>query len=548
MVIACRVILGFSRRSSCWLLSMTAYIIQTTVSLALGLEDEDTLKNHPFLRHILPEFPKDDRAMMKKLPLDTNATVYAACPACHATYAPVATKDRIPSYLEQCTFRRYGSQCGEPLVRPKVIEGVTTWIPIRPYIVFDFKDWLSGLLSRPGYEELMDGAWDRMQGDKAGEMRDVFHGSTLQNFKGPDGQTHFSLAGGEGAGRYVFALSFDSFNPLGNKTAGKKVSVGMISLVCLNLPIDIRYRPENMFLLGIIPHPEPPVRVGGINGYIKPIVDAFLEFWEGVYFTKTYLHGQGRLIFCAIVAVICDLPAARKIGGASASSHEHYCTVCCCSLSTHQRFNDFKTENWVWRTGAKWRRDADRYWNAPNRIQEASTFDKTGVRYSELLRLPYYEPTRFLVVDSMHNLFLGLIKEHFQGILGFRAKEAKQAESRMKPPPAIVMEIPPDPRNPEPQEEKHVAGVHKLILCLEAPMRDRSPAFRDELTKRWARNFHLAALLYVGHGIKCLPMTLDSTGRDSAKSPREKKMTKMNITSLLVAWVGLFSHAVAVGY
>jgi hypothetical protein len=160
------------------------------------------------------------------------------------------------------------------------------------------------------------------------------------------------------------------------------------------------------------------------------------------------------------------------------------------------------------------------------------------VRYSELLRLPYYEPTRFLIVDSMHNLFLGLIKEHFQGILGFRPKEAKQAGDRIKPPPAIVVEIPPDPRNPEPEEEKYVAGVHKLISCLEARLRDRSPAFHDELTKRFARNFHLATLLYVGRGTKCLPMTLDSSGRDSAKPPGEKKMNKMDIASLLVAWVG----------
>ncbi|PKB94663.1 hypothetical protein RhiirA5_303289 [Rhizophagus irregularis] len=33
---------------------------------------------------------------------------------------------------------------------------------------------------------------------------------------------------------------------------------------------------------------------------------------------------------------------------------------------------------------------------------------KTHVRWSELLRLPYFNPIRFLVIDPMHNLFLGL--------------------------------------------------------------------------------------------------------------------------------------------
>jgi hypothetical protein len=42
----------------------------------------------------------------------------------------------------------------------------------------------------------------------------------------------------------------------------------------------------------------------------------------------------------------------------------------------------------------------------------------SGVKWSELLCLPYFDPTRFVVIDAMHNLFLGLINEHFQNILG----------------------------------------------------------------------------------------------------------------------------------
>jgi hypothetical protein len=49
MVIACRIILGFPRRSSRWLLSMTAFIIQTVVGLALGLKGEGDFKANPVL-------------------------------------------------------------------------------------------------------------------------------------------------------------------------------------------------------------------------------------------------------------------------------------------------------------------------------------------------------------------------------------------------------------------------------------------------------------------------------------------------------------------
>jgi len=105
---------------------------------------------------------------------------------------------------------------------------------------------------------------------------------------------HFSLAGGEGAGHYVFSLSFDNFNLLGNKAAGKKISNGMVSLACLNLPIEMRYKPENLFLAGVIPGPkEPPISTSGINSYMRPIVDTFLEFWEGIYLTKTSMYDLG---------------------------------------------------------------------------------------------------------------------------------------------------------------------------------------------------------------------------------------------------------------
>lgn len=33
-----------------------------------------------------------------------------------------------------------------------------------------------------------------------------------------------------------------------------------------------------------------------------------------------------------------------------------------------------------------------------------------GVRYSSLLSLPYFDPIRFIVIDIMHNMFLGTVK------------------------------------------------------------------------------------------------------------------------------------------
>ena len=41
----------------------------------------------------------------------------------------------------------------------------------------------------------------------------------------------------------------------------------------------MRYKPENMFLAGVIPGPkEPPLTA--LNHYLKPLVDDLIDFWE----------------------------------------------------------------------------------------------------------------------------------------------------------------------------------------------------------------------------------------------------------------------------
>lgn len=42
-----------------------------------------------------------------------------------------------------------------------------------------------------------------------------------------------------------------------------------------------------------------------------------------------------------------------------------------------------------------------------------------GVRWTEFVRLPYVDPPKILVIDSMHNSFLGPFKERFRNVLAF---------------------------------------------------------------------------------------------------------------------------------
>jgi hypothetical protein len=77
------------------------------------------------------------------------------------------------------------------------------------------------------------------------------------------------------------------------------------------------------------------------------------------------------------------------------------------------------------RTNVECRSQAAEYEATSDEEARASQFEKYGIRWSELLRLPYFDIVRCVVVDTTHNLFLGLIKEHLTGILGISLQSRK---------------------------------------------------------------------------------------------------------------------------
>ncbi|KIO03365.1 hypothetical protein M404DRAFT_89549, partial [Pisolithus tinctorius Marx 270] len=88
----------------------------------------------------------------------------------------------------------------------------------------------------------------------------------LHQFTGPQPGKLFINRGDEGC--YAFALHVDFFNPEGMHQHGVTISSGIISMACLNLPLDICYKPENLYLAaGIIPGPKQP-SLEKLNHYI----------------------------------------------------------------------------------------------------------------------------------------------------------------------------------------------------------------------------------------------------------------------------------------
>ena len=109
---------------------------------------------------------------------------------------------------------------------------------------------------------------------------------------------------------FAYILNIDWFQPFTHTVA----SIGVVYLTIINLPRYLRYKRENVILVGIIPGPHEPKL--HINTFLRPLVNELLEFWDGVKLSIHTSSGVGEyLVKGAILCVACDIPAGRKTCG-----------------------------------------------------------------------------------------------------------------------------------------------------------------------------------------------------------------------------------------
>ncbi|KAI0740921.1 hypothetical protein C8Q76DRAFT_596326, partial [Earliella scabrosa] len=151
-------------------------------------------------------------------------------------------------------------------------------------------------------------------------------------------------------------------------------------------------------------------------------VDELQEFWDpGVYYTKTSKRPSGRLVRAAMIPLVCDLPAARQVAGFAPHSHTYgLCSVC---ALLQQEKEDIDPKHFPPRDLQAHRETAIAWRDAESTHQRRMIYDHSGIRWSELLRLTYWNPILYTVIDSMHNLYLGLLERHIRDFWGIATEE-----------------------------------------------------------------------------------------------------------------------------
>jgi hypothetical protein len=134
----------------------------------------------------------------------------------------------------------------------------------------------------------------------------------------------------------------------------------------------------------------------------------------------------GRLIRVILVCVVCDKPAAHKLGGFGSHAHRFFCTRCwvdqkskatakcfeangqstCHSLSSIKLIGRLLV-GFPERSNAQHRAYQVQYQQCKTKSAQDDFVKTCATRWCQLARLPYFDLCRMIVVDPMHNLFLG---------------------------------------------------------------------------------------------------------------------------------------------
>ncbi|KAJ7048866.1 hypothetical protein C8F01DRAFT_1356763 [Mycena amicta] len=349
-------------------------------------------------RVMLDQLPTSLHMAMKQLELDAKMTLYAACPKCDEIYAPTTSLSGTKTWPAVCSNMVVGAH-GRYKCNTNLLSDSKT-SPKKPFLSPSFEDYLARLVSDPNKEAMMQQASadaksppPRAPGAPKDHIHHVFGGSFFKNFMGPKSDKLFVDSGDTSNLRLAFSISLDFFPPHGATPAEQYIIPGSIA---------------------------------DLNPYLRPIVDFGVQSWtRGTHFTSTGLFPiGGRITECAFVLAFCDSPARVKLAAVAAASSHHFCPHC--SLKMLDNLYDTNFENWTEKDPDKLRRAAEKWRDASTTGKQKTLFEESGVRWSEMWRLPYWNPVIMLAIDVMHCILEGLIHYHCRFVLGFVATDASK--------------------------------------------------------------------------------------------------------------------------
>ena len=361
----------------------------------------------PKIKEIVDVFPTSLlQAQRFQSVLHDDYETLIVCPKCYCTYEHDDCLSRNSrNNITTCTFPKHSQSrmripCGTPLLKP--IRTSSKKMIMRPIKVFCYRNLINQIKHIVNQPKILDifSHW-KHRAIPAGVMADIYDGEVWKSFLNIDGEEFLN-------NRYTIglALNVDWFKPYKHV----EYSVGAMYIAILNYPRKLTYLQKNVLLVGILPGPHEPSKQ--MNAFIEHLVRDLLSLWKGVNMETP--EGT-RLVRACLLCVSCDIPASRKLVGFVGHSALKACSKCLKSFPTlfggaKQDFSGFNRELWVNRELQDHRQQGMKWKHAKTLAEKTAIERNHGVRFTELLRIPYFNTIRFCVIDPMHNILLGSSK------------------------------------------------------------------------------------------------------------------------------------------
>ena len=361
------------------------------------------------LRSFANLWPKSTNSLHKTMNVSGNEfTEYAVCPKCHSIYDydPSSTETKICEFIQfpNHTHKSRRRPCNTPLMNKVKTKNGFVLKPKKIYCYQSLISSIKRLFLKPGFADQCEHWRKRCSEGSVDYLGDVYDGKVWKDFQYYNGEPFLAAPH-----NLSLSLNIDWFNPYSHTEA----SVGAIYIVIHNLPREVRYKVHNVILCGIIPGPrEPP---GSVASYISPLVNELELLWKGV---KIFSPSTGNInVRAALLCTASDLPATRKLLGFASYSAHYGCSKCKVYFPSipdpsikKLDYSNFDCQNWEPRDLSTHHTSSDDFLRCKTKAGVKTHISEGGVRYCPLIRLPYFDPIRFHVVDPMHNLLLGTAK------------------------------------------------------------------------------------------------------------------------------------------
>ena len=138
-----------------------------------------------------------------------------------------------------------------------------------------------------------------------------------------------------------------------------------------------------------------------ISHLLDPIIESISKYnTSSGQVVPTFKYSDGILVPIKVVPLIADLQANNKVSGVLAHAANMYCSFC---LSPQTNIEDLDLNAWEARDSATVWAEAKEWLNTMTQTGQAAQEAISGVWWTSMHCLPYWDPVKHTILGFMHN-------------------------------------------------------------------------------------------------------------------------------------------------